>query len=413
MERFGLLGERLGHSLSPQIHGYFGDYAYELIEKPREALAAFFADPTFRAINVTIPYKKEVMAFCDELSETAARIGSVNTIRFDADAVRGYNTDYDGFRYLLESNRISVAGRKVLVLGSGGSSVTACCVLRDMDAREVVVISRTGENHYGNLERHANAGLIVNTTPVGMFPNNLNAPICLADFPACEAVVDIVYNPLKTQLLLDAEQRGLPAVNGLAMLVAQGRRAAEIFHDCAIDDAVVQHTVCDMQRRFCNVVLVGMPGCGKSTVGRLLAQALNKPFVDTDTLVEQTAGISIPALIEAQGEAAFRAAEGAAVAQAGAALGQVIATGGGAVLRAENRKALRQNGVVVFLERELTRLATHGRPLSKGGAALRELYEQRLPLYLETADYRVTVEGSPQETCRRITEVLNGEVFGN
>ncbi len=413
MKRFGLLGERLGHSLSPQIHGYFGDYPYELIEKPREALADFFASPSFRAINVTIPYKKEVMPFCDELSETAARIGSVNTIRFDEDAVRGYNTDYDGFRYLLESNRIPVAGRKVLVLGSGGSSVTACCVLRDMAAREVVVISRTGENHYGNLERHADADVIVNTTPVGMFPNNLNAPVYLADFPVCKAVVDIIYNPLKTQLLLDAEQRGLIAVNGLAMLVAQGRRAAEIFHNHAIDDAVVQRTVCDMQRRFCNVVLVGMPGCGKSTIGRLLSQALGKPLVDTDTLVEQAAGMPIPALMEAQGEAAFRAAESAAVAQAGAALGQVIATGGGAVLRAENRQALRQNGVVVFLERELSKLATHGRPLSKGGAALSELYEQRLPLYRETADYCVTVDGSPQETCQRIMEVLNGEVFGD
>ena len=269
MERFGLLGERLGHSLSPQIHGYFGDYPYTLIEKEKDELAAFFADAGFRAINVTIPYKKDVMAFCDELDEVSKRIGSVNTIRFDKDAVRGYNTDYFGFRYLLEKNRIPVEGRKVLVLGSGGSSVTACCVLRDMKAREVVVVSRSGENNYENLDRHADAGVIVNTTPVGMYPQNLVAPLDLARFPACEAVVDIIYNPLKTQLLLDAQRLGMIAVNGLEMLVAQGKRAAEIFFDRTLDDALIDNTVMSMAQRFCNVVLVGMPGCGKSTVGRL------------------------------------------------------------------------------------------------------------------------------------------------
>ncbi len=406
MERFGLLGERLGHSLSPQIHSYFGDYPYTLIEKQRDELAAFFADPGYRAINVTIPYKKDVIPFCDELDDIARRIGSVNTIRFDGDAVRGYNTDYAGFRYLLEKNGIPVAGRKVLVLGSGGSSVTACCVLRDMAVREIVVISRTGENNYDNLDRHADAGIIVNTTPVGMFPRNLVSPLALSQFPACEAVVDIIYNPLKTQLLLDAEAHGIPAVNGLEMLVAQGKRAAEIFFQKAIDDAVVEATVRSMEQRFCNVVLVGMPGCGKSTVGRLLAQRLDKAFLDTDTLVEETAGRRIPDVIVSEGEAAFRDREQQAVEEAGQQLSRVIATGGGAILREVNRRAMRQNAQVVFLERPLEKLATAGRPLSKGGAALSELYAQRLPLYREVADHTVAVDDDPTVTCGRILEVL-------
>ena len=406
MDRFGLLGGRLGHSLSPQIHGYFGDYPYDLVEKEADELAAFFAAPPYRAINVTIPYKKDVIPFCDELDDVARRIGSVNTIRFDGDAVRGYNTDYYGLRYLLEKNRIPVAGRKVLVLGSGGSAVTARCVLGDLQAKEVVIISRSGENNYDNLDRHADAGLIVNTTPVGMFPKNLVSPIDLAQFPACEAVVDIIYNPLKTRLLLDAEARGLPAVNGLEMLVAQGKRAAEIFFGRAFDDALVESTVRSMEREFRNIALVGMPGCGKSTVGRLLSKELGKPFLDTDAMVEETAQRAIPAIIAAEGETAFRDREQAAVEKAGKQLGSVIATGGGAVLREQNCLALRQNACVVFLERPIKELATDGRPLSKGGAALSGLYEKRMPLYRSVADHTVKVDRDPAETCRRILEVL-------
>ena len=402
MERFGLLGRRLGHSLSPQIHGYFGEYPYTLIEKEPEDLAAFFANPTFRAINVTIPYKKDVMAYCDELDEYAQRIGSVNTIRFDGDVVRGYNTDYTGFRYLLEKNNVPVAGRKVLVLGSGGSAVTACCVLRDMQAADVVVISRSGENNYDNLHLHADAGLIVNTTPVGMFPHNLQAPVELAAFSLCEAVVDIIYNPLKTQLLLDAERLGMLAVNGLEMLVAQGKRAAEIFFDKPIDDAVVESTVQAMVRRFENVVLIGMPGCGKSTVGKLLAERLQKPFVDTDALVVEAAGKPIPDLIAESGETVFRDAEQAAVYEAGQRLGHVIATGGGAILREANRLALAQNAQVVFLRRPPENLATEGRPLSKDKAALEALYEKRLPIYTAMADLTIDVCGDPAVTCERV-----------
>ncbi len=406
MQRYGLLGKTLSHSLSPQIHAFFGDYPYDLIEKSEEELAALFADPPVAAMNVTIPYKKTVIPFCTELDEMAKRIGSVNTIRFDGEAVRGYNTDYYGFSYMLERAGISVVGKKVLVLGSGGASATVCCVLEDQQAKSVVVISRSGEHNYSNLDRHRDAEIIINTTPVGMYPETAAAPVSLSAFPNCEAVADLIYNPLRTRLLLDAERRGLKTANGLAMLVAQGHRAAEIFFDKPLDKGLIENGLRGLEQEFRNIVLVGMPGCGKSTLARLLAKTLGKEAVDTDAAVEQNVGSSIPDIFAEQGEATFRRLEAAAVQELGRSAGKVIATGGGAILTEENRNALRQNAVVVFLERELDTLATNGRPLSKSREAIEELYKQRLPLYREVADVTVTVTGTPEETCRRIREAI-------
>ncbi len=406
MKRYGLLGKTLSHSLSPQIHAFFGDYAYDLIEKSEDELNAYFADPPVAAMNVTIPYKKTVIPFCTELDEVAQRIGSVNTVRFDGDAVRGYNTDYDGFLYMLKRAGITVARKKVLVLGSGGASATVCCALEDQHAKSVTVISRSGENNYQNLERHRDAEVIINTTPVGMYPETAEAPVSLELFPSCEAVADIVYNPLRTRLLLDAERRGLKTANGLPMLVAQAHRAAEIFFGKSLDDGLIETGLCELERQFRNVVLVGMPGCGKSTLARLLAEALGKEVADTDAVVESVAGKTIPTIFAEQGEAVFRRLEAEAVQELGKSGGKVIATGGGAILTKENRDALRQNAVVVFLERKLDALATNGRPLSKSREAIEELYKQRLPLYREVADVTVTVHGTPEETCRRIMEAI-------
>lgn len=406
MKRYGLLGKTLSHSLSPQIHAFFGEYAYDLIELPEEALSGFFANPPVAAMNVTIPYKKAVIPFCTELDEVAKRIGSVNTVRFDGDAVRGYNTDYYGFLYMLQRAEIAVAGKKVLVLGSGGASATVCCALEDQGAKNVTIISRSGENHYGNLERHRDAEIIVNTTPVGMYPETAAAPVSLEVFPSCEAVADIVYNPLRTRLLLDAERRGLKTANGLPMLVAQAHRAAEIFFDKPLDKTLIEKGLCALEQQFRNIVLVGMPGCGKSTLARLLAKALGKEAVDTDAAVELSAGKAIPDIFAEQGEAAFRRLEAEAVQELGRSGGKIMATGGGAILTEENRNALRQNAVVVFLERELDALATNGRPLSKSREAIEELYKTRLPLYREVADVTVTVAGTPEETCRCILEAI-------
>ncbi len=406
MRRYGLLGKTLAHSLSPQIHAFFGEYAYDLIERSEDELAAFFADPSVAAMNVTIPYKKAVIPFCTDLDDVAKRIGSVNTIRFDGDIVRGYNTDYDGFAYLLERAGIAVAGKKVLVLGSGGASATVCCVLKDKGAKHVVVISRSGEDNYGNLARHDDAQVIINTTPVGMYPDTAAAPLSLEQFPNCEAVVDIIYNPLRTRLLQDAEKRGMKTANGLPMLVAQAHRAAEIFFDKALEKELIESGLRSLEHKFRNVVLVGMPGCGKSTLARLLAEALGKEAADTDALIEEKAGKSIPTIFAEQGEAAFRSLEASVVQELGKSSGKVIATGGGAIITQENRDALRQNAVVVFLERELHTLATKGRPLSKSREAIEELYKQRLPLYREAADITVRVVGTPEDTLRRIREAI-------
>ncbi len=409
MMRCGLLGRSLSHSLSPQIHAFFGEYSYDLIEKEPDEVAAWMANCPYTAINVTIPYKKTVIPFCTELDEVATRIGSVNTIRFDGDAVKGYNTDYFGFTYLLRRAEIAVAGKKVLVLGSGGSSATVQCVLRDLQAAEIVVISRTGENHYGNLDRHADAQVIVNTTPVGMFPNTTDAPLSLDGFPCCEAVVDLIYNPLRTRLLQEAQSRGMKTANGLAMLVAQGYRAAEIFLGETLEEAWIEQSVRSLEAEFRNIVLVGMPGCGKSTLAVLLANALGREVLDTDRLVEQAAGKTIPQIFEQDGETIFREIESETIQEQGKGLGNVIATGGGAILTSENRKALRQNAIVVFLQRDVETLSREGRPLSCDEDRVRQLYAQRLPLYREAADVTVNVTGTPEETCRRILEAIGYE----
>ena len=406
MKRYGLLGAHLSHSLSPQIHSFFGEYPYDLVEKEQSELAAWFANMPYEAINVTIPYKKTVLAFCTELDEVATRIGSVNTIRFDGQTVRGYNTDYFGFSYMLRHGGIDVCGKKVLVLGNGGACATVCCVLRDLEAAEVVVISRSGENNYGNLDRHADADIIINTTPVGMYPDTNGTPLSLELFTHCTAVADLIYNPLRTRLLQDADKRGMKTVNGLSMLVAQGYRAAEIFLDKQLDPTLIAQALQTLERQFRNIVLVGMPGCGKSTVGRLLADQLGRRFLDTDTAVQQTVGMPIADLFAVQCEAAFRALETQTVQQLGKQSGAIIATGGGAVINPENRKALRQNAVVVFLDRDLHTLATDGRPLSRDREALQTMYEQRLPLYHDAADVTVKVSGTPDDVCRRIREVI-------
>ncbi len=413
MKEYGLLGEHLGHSLSPQIHSYFGNYNYSLIEKSPDELSDFFVNCPYAGINVTIPYKKAVIPFCDELDEVAARMGSVNTIRFSNGKIIGYNTDYYGFRYLLEKNNVSVEGKKVIVLGSGGASLTVCCVLEDLGAEKIVVISRSGADNYQNISRHYDADVIINTTPVGMFPNNLQSTIDLSNFTACRAVVDIIYNPLRTKLLLDAENLNIPAINGLEMLVAQAKRAAEIFLEKDIENLKIQLTVRDMLQKFSNLVLVGMPGCGKSTVGRLLAERTNKPFLDIDDLVIETAGCSIPEIFAKDGEAGFRALETEAVLNATKQLGKIIATGGGAILKDINRLALRQNSTIVFLHRALDELATDGRPLSKDLETVRELYEQRLPIYRAVSDFEVTVDKNPEVTCKRILEAINDENFSD
>ena len=399
---YGLLGRRLGHSWSVPIHQALGCEDYRLIELEPEQLGDFLRREDIGGLNVTIPYKRDVMAFCDVIDEGAKAIGSVNTLVRRGGKLYGYNTDIDGFLYMLRRARISLMGKKVVVLGSGGASLTAQAAARREGAREVVVVSRAGPDNYENLpRRHGDAEVLVNTTPVGMWPDMTGRPLDLFAFPDMEAVADVIYNPGRTGLLLQAKKGGLRRTGGLPMLVAQAKRAEELFFDKAIPDGETENIIAQLWRDRTNLVLVGMPGCGKTTVGRALARLSGKPFVDLDEEIVRRADKPIPEIFRTEGEEAFRALEAQALTEICAQSGQVIATGGGAVLRAENRTALRRTGRVYFLRRVLGQLSREGRPLSQKGS-LEEMYRVRKPLYSAAADVVIDNSVALEETAELI-----------
>ena len=404
--RCGLLGKTLGHSYSPQIHAQLGDYSYELFEKQPEELEDFLRHGEFDALNVTIPYKKAVLPYCAVLSDAVKAIGSANTLVRQPDGTLfADNTDAFGFSCIADECGVDIAGKKALVFGSGGASVTAQYVLKTRGAREVLVVSRTGEHNYENLEKNADAEVLVNTTPLGMYPNNGASPVDLTRFPRCEAVLDVVYNPARTALLLQAEALGIPHAGGLLMLVAQAKRASELFTGSAIADARIGEIYRALAVQMQNIVLVGMPGCGKSSVGTALAEQLSRPFVDADAEIEKAAGMPIPEFFRLYGEAAFRELESRVLADLGKRSGAVIATGGGAVLREENYAALHQNSTIVWLTRDLARLPIDGRPVSQA-TSLDALFAARKARYERFADHIIDNNGAPDETVRAILEAL-------
>lgn len=404
----GLIGRKLSHSFSPKIHSLLGDYTYRLIPLEPEEVGEFLKKGEFHGLNVTIPYKKTVMEYCAELTPAARRIGSVNTILRRPDGtLLGDNTDYNGFLYQLNATGAQVAGKKALVLGSGGASLTVRTVLAELGAREIVVISRTGENNYHNLDRHADAQIIVNATPVGMYPKNGESLIDLSQFPHCEAVFDLIYNPAKTQLLLQAQRRGLIWANGLGMLVAQAKVASERFQGKELPDSLVAQIIRRLERETHNILLIGMPGCGKTTIGQALAQKLGRPLADVDEKIVAEAGCSIPEIFAKEGEEGFRVREHKALAEIAKESGLIISAGGGIVTRPENRDPMEENSVVVWLRRDLHKLPTDGRPVSQS-VPLEELYRRRAPLYEAAAQVTVdnngTVEQTVDEIIKRVME---------
>ena len=400
----GLLGRKLSHSYSPQIHSLLADYSYGLFEKEPEELESFLKSGDWTGINVTVPYKKAVLPFLDELTPIASRLGAVNTVVRQDGKLIGHNTDYFGFQTMVSSCGVDIAGKKVLVMGSGGASCTAAAVLDELGA-QVVVISRTGVNHYGNLHLHADATMIVNTTPVGMYPNTGITPVDLDQFPCLKGVLDVIYNPARTRLLLDAEKRGLVTMNGLLMLVAQAKEAAEWFLDKPIDDQLVTKIHQVLREQMENILLIGMPGCGKSTVGKLLAEITNRKFADADELIVSMTGKPIPQIFAETGEAGFRDFETRALEELCKQSGLVIATGGGCVTQDRNYPLLHQNGRIIWLKRDIKDLSTEGRPLSQR-TPLEQMYHLRKPMYEGFADCVIDNSGTPEETAKNILEVL-------
>lgn len=406
MLRCGLLGRKLGHSYSPQIHRELSCYEYRLYEKEPEELEAFLKSGAFDGLNVTIPYKKSVMAYLDEISPEAAAIGSVNTIVNRGGRLTGYNTDAFGFTWLLQKSGIEAAGKKALVFGSGGASVTVCHVLKTLGADPVVVISRTGENNYENLDRHLDAKLLINATPLGMYPNTGESPVDLTRFSSLGGVLDVIYNPARTALMLQAEQLGIAHASGLSMLVAQAKKACEYFTGGSVPDTEIDRIERLLSRQMENIILIGMPGCGKSSVGWALAAALDRTFIDADEEIVRRAGCSIPEIFAAQGEAGFRRAESAVLSELGKQSGVVLATGGGCITRPENYPALHQNGRIVWLTRELSLLQTDGRPMSQANS-LEALWETRKALYERFSDIKIANDRTIAECVSAIEEALS------
>jgi len=401
----GLLGRTLKHSYSPKIHAMLGDYKYELFEIEPDGLDAFMQRADWHGINVTIPYKQSVIPYCAELSQTAKAIGSVNTVlRRDDGSLYGDSTDAAGFELMLDG--INIKGKKILILGGGGSNLTARHVLWRHLPREVITISRSGENNYDNIDRHFDAQAIVNTTPLGMYPDVGVAAVSLSDFPYLQGVLDLIYNPARTELLLEAEQRGIACMDGLPMLVRQAAAASELFMEQEIPQTKEREILRNLRFETQNFILIGMPGSGKSTIARALAKRLERNLIDIDDELTAAHGATPAEMIAALGEDVFRKRETEMLARFGKQSELIISTGGGVVTRRENYRFLRQNGVIVFLKRPLAWLARKGRPLSQGD--LQELFRKRMPMYRQFADVMVDNRGKRDDVVDEIIHKIRG-----
>ena len=405
---YGLIGERLGHSFSKEIHKKIADYSYELKEIKKEDIEIFLKEKDFKGINVTIPYKETVISYLDEISNEAKEIGAVNTIVNKNGKLIGYNTDFLGLKALILKNNIQIKNKKVLILGSGGTSKTAEAVAKSLKAKEILKVSRSGGKSFLTYkeaeEFHNDADVLINTTPCGMFPNVDAMPIGIDKFPNLSGVVDVIYNPLSTKLLLSAKDDAITC-GGLYMLVSQAVFAAEKFLEKEIDGDIFDRIYTDILKEKQNIVLIGMPSCGKSTVGKKLAKKLNRSFFDTDELIEKEANMEISHIFSKFGEEYFRNMESKVIKEVSKKSGVVIATGGGAILRKENIEALKSNGKIYFLDRPLEKLeATEDRPLTSNISDLKKKYDERYPIYLKLAEKTIDARGTIEDNIKLILE---------
>lgn len=414
--KYGLIGEHLGHSFSKQIQTRIAeienvkDYDYQLVELDKEEFKEFMEKKDFKGINVTIPYKKDVIPYLDEMDESAKAIGAVNTIINVDGKLKGYNTDFGGFLYMVKAHNVHMEGKKVLIIGNGGACAAVKAVCKHENAKDIVIVSRSanrGAIGYDEMyTSHLDADIVVNTSPVGMFPNIANAPIDVSWFHKLECVLDVVYNPILTRLCFEAQEVDIKRVIGLEMLIAQAKYTFEIFENMSFDDSIIDEIKKEMLKDRCNIVLIGMPSAGKTTIGKMLEEKLGKEFFDLDDMIIAKAGKSIPEIFQESGEAGFRAIETEVAIEASKMNNKIIATGGGVVKHKVNMDFLRLNGITIFIDRDIDKLISSdpNRPLSSSKQALQQMYKERYPLYQKYAAYIAVNNANIEET---VDDIVN------
>lgn len=414
--KYGLIGEHLGHSFSKQIQTRIAeienvkDYDYQLVELDKEEFKEFMEKKDFKGINVTIPYKKDVIPYLDEMDESAKAIGAVNTIINVDGKLKGYNTDFGGFLYMVKAHNVHMEGKKVLIIGNGGACAAVKAVCKHENAKDIVIVSRSanrGAISYDEMyTSHLDADIVVNTSPVGMFPNIVNAPIDVSWFHKLECVLDVVYNPILTRLCFEAQEADIKRVIGLEMLIAQAKYTFEIFENMSFDDSIIDEIKKEMLKDRCNIVLIGMPSAGKTTIGKMLEEKLGKEFFDLDDMIIAKAGKSIPEIFQESGETGFRAIETEVAIEASKMNNKIIATGGGVVKHKVNMDFLRLNGITIFIDRDIDKLISSdpNRPLSSSKQALQQMYKERYPLYQKYAAYIAVNNANIEET---VDDIVN------
>ncbi len=414
--KYGLIGEHLGHSFSKQIQTRIAeienvkDYDYQLVELDKEEFKEFMEKKDFKGINVTIPYKKDVIPYLDEMDESAKAIGAVNTIINVDGKLKGYNTDFGGFLYMVKAHNVHMEGKKVLIIGNGGACAAVKAVCKHENAKDIVIVSRSanrGAIGYDEMyTSHLDADIVVNTSPVGMFPNIVNAPIDVSWFHKLECVLDVVYNPILTRLCFEAQEADIKRVIGLEMLIAQAKYTFEIFENMSFDDSIIDEIKKEMLKDRCNIVLIGMPSAGKTTIGKMLEEKLGKEFFDLDDMIIAKVGKSIPEIFQESGEAGFRAIETEVAIEASKMNNKIIATGGGVVKHKVNMDFLRLNGITIFIDRDIDKLISSdpNRPLSSSKQALQQMYKERYPLYQKYAAYIAVNNANIEET---VDDIVN------